>query len=187
MALPPNKDEVEAAKASLVENGVQDIDAAMMIAVADFDGGEWSQETVAGYAYKLKAKHPELWTSPPTAADAANAALERQAFEGKGNASARAKLVRSIGQEAADAAAVRYGLRGVGDFASKGTAPAVTDDKGGDDKSKDDKSTNPWRLPPGPEGDAKRAAAIRSLGPRVCAGLAKACSVDLAGRPLRTA
>ena len=48
------------------------------------------------------------------------------------------------------------------------------------------KSSNPWRLPPGPENDAKRAKVIRTRGAAFAAGLAKSAGVDLAARPLRT-
>jgi hypothetical protein len=185
MALPPNKEEMDAASAALTEAGVQDIESAKLIAVSDFDAGSWTLETVAGYAYRLKAAHPELWTKPPSEADLANAALAREAFEGKGDAVARSKLVRTIGQDAADAEARKFGLAGVGDFRRIGKAPTAPN--GAEDKGGKDKSHNPWRLPPGPEGDAKRAAFIRSCGTKAAAGLAKSAGVDLSGRPLRAA
>jgi hypothetical protein len=135
MALPPNKDELEAVKAELIANGVQDIEAALTIAVVEgFEGGEWTLETAAGYPYKLKAKHPELWSKQPTAADTATAALEREAFTSTGAAAAtaRAKLVKAVGEDQANIAARTYGLKSIGDFASKGVGPACADEKGGD-------------------------------------------------------
>ena len=44
---------------------------------------------------------------------------------------------------------------------------------------------NPWSLPPGPEGDAKRAQFVRAKGTRESVKLASALGKDLAGRPLR--
>ncbi len=132
--LPPNKEAMEAGTAALVEAGVQDIEAAKVIMVADFDGGEWSQDTVAGYAYKLKGRHPELWAKPASESDRVLAELEKQAFTANtaAAATARSKLVKEIGEDRANIAARKYGLNSIGDFKRVGVAPTGEVDEKGD-------------------------------------------------------
>lgn len=184
--LLPDKDELAAMKAALTEADAN-LDVALPAAVAAFKDGEWSAERCESWVTLAKSEKPELWTKQPTAADSANAALERAAFEGKGDAVARSKLVKAVGEHAANATAIKYGLRGIGDFKSKGIAPATADKGDGKGDDKDTTTKNPWKLPPGPEADAARAAFIRSVGTKAASGLAKAAGVDLAGRPLRVA
>jgi hypothetical protein len=189
-ALPPSNEDVEALKTTLTESGVPNLEAAMQIGIKDHLEGKWTLERLSYYPYRLKEEHPELWKAQPTTDDLAAAELELAAFTANNAvaATARAKLVRLVGEDKANVAARAHGLTGIGDFKRVGKAPANADDKG-DDQSKDKNtaSKNPWKLPPGAEADAARAAFIRSVGTKAAAGLAKAAGVDLAGRPLRAA
>jgi hypothetical protein len=192
MPLLPDADELKAMKNALTAAGAN-LDVALPAAVVAFrDEAAWSAERAESWVTVTRAEHPEYWTKPPSEAEAARtaeiAALERAAFEGKGDAVARSKLVKLIGEQSAGDVARKFGLTGLGDFKTKGVAPAAADDKSGkgDDLSKDKPESNPWKLPPDdPVGVARRAEVIRSLGTKVAAGLAKSAGTDLAARPLR--
>lgn len=184
MALPTDTTELKTMKDALIEAGAN-LNVALPAAVEAFaERGEWTNETAGSWVAQAKAKHPEFWIKPPTEADLANAELEKQAFTGKGNATARAKLVKAVGEDDANERARKYGLRNVGDFARRGIAPVTDDDKNKD--TKPDAAKNPWVLPPDdPEGIARRNGIIRSLGTRVASELARAAGKDIAARPLR--
>jgi hypothetical protein len=163
--------------------------AAQARALKAFASGEVGQVSKFESWFTIdREENPTAWGIVPTGPDAVVTELERQAFTGNGAAaaSARAKLVKTLGSEdLANISARKFGLKSIGDFATKGVAPES--DKGGDDTSKDkDKSSNPWK-DDSPQGEARRIAAIRSLPTHVSAGLAKAAGRDLAGRVLRSA
>jgi hypothetical protein len=127
------------------------------------------------------------WKAKPSEADAARmseiAVFEKIAFTTKGTAAAataRSRLVKAVGEAAANAAALRYGLQGIGDFSTVGKAPtaanAAVDD---DDKAK---PANPW-LDTSADGEDKRIAYIKQHGSRAAAAKAREANRDLAGRP----
>jgi hypothetical protein len=112
--------------------------------------------------------------------------LADRAFLGpKLNATAVSELYKQVGSvEQLDAIARSYGRRNAFDSKSIGRTPEDNNGSNGSGERKVDPKRNAW-ADNSPNGEARRIAAIRSLGTKVCAGLARAAGKDLAGRPLR--
>src|SRR5882672_4355598 len=98
--LYPNKDELPEIKRAIKDAGITD-PRALALAITDFSKGEYTAETVDGYAVMLNEK---LTALPATGGDGfgEHAELVEQAFSGKGNADARSRLVTAVGKAAAD-------------------------------------------------------------------------------------
>jgi hypothetical protein len=109
--------------------------------------------------------------------------LADQAFLGRGNATKVQELFKQVGSMSQlDEIARRYGRKSALDSKSIGRAPE--DNKGDGSQRKPDPRRNAW-ADESPNGEARRIAAISSLGTRVCAQLAAAAGKTISGAPLK--
>lgn len=102
--------------------------------------------------------------------------LADAAFGPRYSATKMQELVKQVGAEQAHVIARTYGRANAFDSKSIGKAP----ESKGDDKPD---LRNPWN-DESPNGEARRIAAIRDLGTRVCAGLAKSAGKTISGQRL---
>jgi hypothetical protein len=137
----PNKDESTAITEALVAVGATS-PGAKAAAFEAFANSEFGLDNAESYFVVQGAKQPDVYfpkIEAPLPVDDARAAelaeMERASFEGKGNVDARGRLVKTIGQDATEARAKAWGLRGVHDFRTPGIAPAI-DEAGAKPKAK---------------------------------------------------
>lgn len=183
MALLPDKTELAEIRRALTESGADPHCEAA--AIDAFAAGAFTAETVDSWFALTKHKRPELW-QPPKAEqehsdddEGEHADLIEQAFDGAGNVTARGKLLKAIGQEAADKAAKRWGLKGFADYKSRGTKPNKDKPEG----NGKEKTTNPflaaaWNV-------TEQARLVR-INPAMAGALAKAAGVAIGStKPVR--
>lgn len=191
----PNKDELAILDEAIAAANADPAKARPAIVKA-FVAGDLTLDQVDSWFVVQKEARPDLWSKDPAQAelDEATASLAQAAFVGRGSVDARGRLVKAVGEVAADRLARLHGIKGLTDFKTIGKAPTEgdgePDDKGKDtvaDKGKGKPSTNPWS--PNYRGsnpaEAERVRIIKSLGTRAAASMATSAGTDLAGRPLR--
>lgn len=173
----PDKNELAELKRGLKEGGITD-PRALPMAIKAFSESEFTIEMVDSYAVLLREK-----LNAPAGDNGLgeHAELIRESYEGRGNPDARTRLVKAVGQAAADAAGRPFGLNGVTDFWRAGKLPE------GFAPPKDKTTSNPWsdRYKGRAPADQERIRIIKTLGTRAATEMARSANVDIAGRPLR--
>ncbi len=124
-ALHPSKLEQEAIAARITAAGM--VPAALADANDAFAVGEYNGETLDAWITEQRSKRPHLF------AVTGDNDTEAAAF-GDRNMTARARLVKAIGEDAAGERAKAWGLSGLTDFKTIGRSPGAKNGGDGGDK-----------------------------------------------------
>lgn len=137
MSNRPSPFETEAIAAHIAAAGM--LPSAINEASDDFAAGKLGADNIAAWIEQQRAVRPYLWAAK------GEAELESAAFgeNGKVNLKARSELLQKLGQAAADARAVAWGLKNFGDYSTRPTRPA---DMKPADNAKEKPNKNPWRV-----------------------------------------
>jgi hypothetical protein len=175
-----NKDLLAAAREAATEAGVINTVAAVAECVERLQTGEIEPDGLAAHLALAAAKNPEWWKQPDADKGAGDehGELIELAFVGKGNATARGKLVKLIGEQAANEQARKFSVSSIADFKSVGKAPEVDPAV-----PKDKRISNPFEDDTA-AGEGRRIAFIKSAGTAKATSLAHSAGRTITGQPL---